>query len=1831
MRTKIQLNTLNESSFLFLIINLFFIKISHGLEVLYDVNFTQQSIDCNGLFSSGWSTVGTSFINGSQCSLQCTRSDTNGNISLLSLNPASYPSGFKLEQQITQPYSIIGADIVYSLDQSQMQISMIDGVNIIQSQTISSTREIGQFGINYSVNCPSYDTNRKTYITSLLYKQKLSSNSIILQFQQQQLSSTQSQNLMGIAQIRLWANCVQNCQVCTDSTNCQKCFPGFQVTSLPSGQRVCEQTFNACQASCDTCNNSIDNSVSICNICIYGYMMNGSNVCVPLKTCPINQYFSYASNSCVNYTNKCYIQTSYKTNQWASCDGQVDPGVYRCGLTTSILIYDWQNYKLAKCGCPDSYCTACLNSSNKCYQCQPGYSITGSQTQCTYTGSCPANYYFEPNSQTCQPICSTNCDYCTLTSCIYCKRDQNYYITSSNYKNCAVCSIQNCNKCNGSGQCSQCIQGYYLSIDYLKCETCQVSNCAKCSVFSNICLTCNLNYSLANNQCLCKQNNSCQICDSTDGSLCLTCFQGYTYNSIQKTCSCSLLGCTQCKPQDGTKCQANSCQIGYTYDSISQTCICGVQNCATCNPTNGQICDGCIAGYQAVGKSQCQCNLSNCASCNPLNGNECSVCKNGYSLNSTTKICQSNIPYCQTNNQIDVSKCDVCQQYYTQNQSQTKCIPIISNCLYIDSNNNCTQCAQNYLLQDNTCTCNVQYCQQCDPNDGSQCITCNSFYNKSQTNQQCISSISSCELINSSGVCSQCVNGYQLDLTNNQCICTVNNCNQCNAQDGTKCDQCNSNYLKLFNNTKCLKSIQNCLDYNSDGSCKTCVQDYLYNPIDNTCNCAIQNCQSCNMQSGSICDSCYSFYNLDMINKNLCAPSIQNCQAINSSGICTQCAQGFNYDSINNTCNCSVQNCLQCSAQIGTICQICSSGYLPNSTNTICQLQTQNCLEFNKSNNQCIKCQQGYTFDQINNICICSAQNCIQCSLSDGSQCINCQKNYLSINNQCICQAKNCSQCSVGDGLLCSQCQSNFFLYPKDSQCYQNCQQNQIFNPLLLKCEQCQISNCLKCKDFDSSHCLQCNDGYNLDNPQKCSLIEVCQVLKCKQCSQTDLTKCSICQDNYVLDNNQQCNNQFTNSFRLSQNLLDSGYLIYINFNSQIALSNLSIDQLISIQINNFNNFQVTSYQLVNNQQIKATLQVTSNCKQNTLTVSIIDNNFAQINNLLNRQDSILLSDFVILSSQQRQQAQAIKDTANTIQSSLLSSILPIAILGNFYVLFNMIDHTTFLYFLLFVNVRHPQNILNFCSIFQNFQMAFIPNVFNVYLMDQGYSQNYTPKKFLEQQCDAYFLNEAGQSIFIISCIMFIYFCLKILYLFDTPFKSYIEKKIQSGWEYCGFIDLFAFVQVYVFLGVLLQFFSFEFVESLNFLNYSLFSVGLIGSFLIPMCIFLFLHKCKDLTTPQVQQQFSSIVGGLRIASPQEIKEANITSKRVYYQLHYIKYNYIFLTIRKLLFCILLVFMHDYPYVQIPLIVMQNLILSFYYLYLWPHDKGYENIRNAISEYLLIGMELILVILVKDDQDQNESQRFFYGWIFISLAITLMSIHFISVIIDFVKLIFRLLSFVILFIKSTVQFLIRYYKQSKVKNDNASVKNQKQDLRNSKLFISAHLKTIAQSLDQTFTSSTKKVLFERNQVKNHSILKNKKLKHILASVNVVVPSEHQIVRFSSRKGSQNNSFEHQKDDSTSNFYNSGVFCSSTRSVAQQKLVAFQNNENKDENQNQKSTFFQMQSPPAANMSSFEFNPFTKSLIDQQLSIRGNSTFQKSSKFNSPNSSFQEENDQSINQ
>ena len=89
---------------------------------------------------------------------------------------------------------------------------------------------------------------------------------------------------------------------------------------------------------------------------------------------------------------------------------------------------------------------------------------------------------------------------------------------------------------------------------------------------------------------------------------------------------------------------------------------------------------------------------------------------------------------------------------------------------------------------------------------------------------------------------------------------------------------------------------------------------------------------------------------------------------------------------------------------------------------------------------------------------------------------------------------------------------------------------------------------------------------------------------------------------------------------------------------------------------------------------------------------------------------------------------------ASAVTTVVISTILPIVVFSNFYILVNTIDITGFLYNLLFINIRQPENVLSFYDIFKDFQFPFIPNIFK-YMVDSNYTQA-SPPKFMEKDTD---------------------------------------------------------------------------------------------------------------------------------------------------------------------------------------------------------------------------------------------------------------------------------------------------------------------------------------------------------------------------------------------------------------------------------------------------------------------------------------------------------------
>ena len=214
---------------------------------------------------------------------------------------------------------------------------------------------------------------------------------------------------------------------------------------------------------------------------------------------------------------------------------------------------------------------------------------------------CGERYYpdeSDPNFYFCRN-CPSNCLNCdnarTCTACI-----KDYYLTTLNgYKLCVrakdcaagsfpttkpdasgspqqICDncLSNCKKCNNSGDCSECFDGYFLDISNLppapppapllqyKCDlTCPQG---KFALPSGLCANCKSN---------------CEVCKDT--LTCEKCNPGYSLIEDKSECQLPIGG--------------KVCPDGYYYNATTLRCQKCPPECFTCN--TGTFCTACILGH----------------------------------------------------------------------------------------------------------------------------------------------------------------------------------------------------------------------------------------------------------------------------------------------------------------------------------------------------------------------------------------------------------------------------------------------------------------------------------------------------------------------------------------------------------------------------------------------------------------------------------------------------------------------------------------------------------------------------------------------------------------------------------------------------------------------------------------------------------------------------------------------------------------------------------------------------------------------------------------------------------------------------------------------------------------------------------------------------------------------------------------------------------------------------------------------------------------------------------------------------------------------------------
>ncbi|CAD8048544.1 unnamed protein product [Paramecium sonneborni] len=1016
------------------------------------------------------------------------------------------------------------------------------------------------------------------------------------------------------------------------------------------------------------------------------------------------------------------------------------------------------------------------------------------------------------------------------------------------------------------------------------------------------------------------------------------------------------------------------------YDFIILQANCP-ENCQSCQSDsiclqNDQILpvfyDCPSEGYYFSDGSCVQCQHY-CKTC--IDQNSCIICKDSYYQYGNLCICKinqvlANLTSC-TNDYCHPS-CSKCQHPINQNLLE-KASYMIQLCSFCDKNehkvynNNICECFLGYYMEKfnypNTCQICSQTCKTCS--DAITCQTCYPEQNRIYQDYQC-----------------QCKEGYFETGLDASCIKCITLCKSCLYKE----EYCTNCYPEQY---RILSKENNCI----------CQNGYYDNKTDVCLKCN-DNCNSCT--NYSICTSCneFNFRRLDLQNQKCicqlgyydnneitCLPCYYACSKCNNSNLPSQCTlcpktrqkQANNLDTFE--CKCrkgyfddGYLECLPCTNLINPpITHYCYSycGDLIVQWNEECDDgnldQRDGCNQCFLSNNNCI-----------NNICLnCQFNQCIQCIdgyyLNNDYSCIQCSHECQT----CVSRQNNCTSCKFNNSntnkcLICIQDQGFFQI---DNQCFSICGDG-----ILTFQELCDDGNQLNGDGCDQ-YC-KIEDGYFCNN--QCQKINYLQILLKEYQFQTIYDSKRIVQLKFNQDVKIAVNSSISNFVQVISTTPDLNLtLINITDNSQIKNDYINIALDLNIQLDSSAQSPSIQVTIQNYKQITNYQGYSFNI--NTATLQLID--FIQ-------QDDLVI-----------QNAQNLTQISSYFLYILLGLAILAIIFGGLEIFWNLLDTLQLICYLKYFNITYPYNLQYYFTSFGFAEFDFIKSYFDFQqIISQYVDTPQTDPKFNQEGYSTVFLVNIISVIIVFLTTTLTFISIRIiLYFLHKITKDFTEDIILKETEKINiFIFLFYkftnncskyFLQIinefksalirtfmastYDFnLAIFLQF------KDLNFKNpiLKLSSICAIIAFFLEI---YFLFNCFSLMNKgvptyklqQTKQNYGSLFEGLKLGK---------NSFNSYFN--------ILIVIKKCFFMALLVFLYNFPVLQISFVSLLNLLQALFLFFKRPLEDQNEFIKQITCEIILWLTEILILVFSFNEQSQilNSTQIINIGWAiigFLSLII----------------------------------------------------------------------------------------------------------------------------------------------------------------------------------------------------------------------------------------------------
>jgi len=323
-------------------------------------------------------------------------------------------------------------------------------------------------------------------------------------------------------------------------------------------------------------------------------------------------------------------------------------------------------------------------------------------------------------------------------------------------------------------------------------------------------------------------------------------------------------------------------------------------------------------------------------------------------------------------------------------------------------------------------------------------------------------------------------------------------------------------------------------------------------------------------------------------------------------------------------------------------------------------------------------------------------------------------------------------------------------------------------------------------------------------------------------------------------------------------------------------------------------------------------------------------------------------------------------------------------------------------YYMIFINVQYPVNLQAFFGLFTLGNLSFIPNPIGWFFPNIENESLDAPYKFVENEVDGLFLQTAGNMLLMWFLVIVGYIASKLFLKFTRNMPKLlgtIAAKTVEIFEWSGVIRTLITSYTQISMTALLQ------IKVLNF-DSKLFGVSSVTgvgfalfTFAFPPAMILLIRKYSK--SPLILKA----------------KYSTLTEEFKYKEGQYMPlYFNAFFVLRRLAMTLTLVFLHDYPYMEVLLLILNCVVWTVLLLNYTPYNNRINNVVNILSEILFVGIHIVIFLFAHDDSIDwlSEKEKLDLGWIVIGCCGVILALTLIA---SFVEQYYAFKSMILLLIK----------------------------------------------------------------------------------------------------------------------------------------------------------------------------------------------------------------------